>query len=36
MVKKMTWIEHVKQTKKANPKLALKDILKKASKTYKK
>jgi len=31
-----TWIEHVKKVKKEYPKLALKDVLKKASATYKK
>lgn len=30
------WIEHVKATKKANPKLMLKEVLKIAAKTYKK
>jgi len=30
------WMEHVKKTKKDNPKLALKDVLKKASGSYKK
>ncbi len=30
------WIEHVKKTKKENPKLSFKDVLKKASKDFKK
>jgi len=30
------WLSHVKKTKKENPKLALKEVLKKASKSYKK
>jgi len=30
------WIEHVKKVKKENPKLALKDVLKKAKGSYKK
>lgn len=30
------WLEHVKSVAKANPKMKLKDVLKKASKTYKK
>lgn len=30
------WLAHVKATMKANPKMKLKDVLKKASKTYKK
>lgn len=30
------WIEHVKKVKKANPGKKLKDVLKLASKTYKK
>jgi len=30
------WLEHVKEVKKDNPKLMLKDILKKASESYKK
>lgn len=30
------WLDHVKKTKKANPKLALKEVLKKASKSFKK
>jgi len=30
------WIEHVKKVKKANPKLQLKEVLKLASKTWKK
>lgn len=35
MVKKETpWIKHVKEVKKENPKLALKEILKIAAKTY--
>jgi hypothetical protein len=28
------WIEHVKKVKKENPKLCLKDVLKKAKKSY--
>ena len=37
MAKKINpWLEHVKKTKKENPKLMLKDVLKKASKSYKK
>ena len=32
----MTWIEHVKKTKGEHPKLLLRDVLKIASKTYKK
>jgi hypothetical protein len=30
------WIEHVKKVKKENPKLLLKEVLKKASKSFKK
>jgi hypothetical protein len=30
------WIEHVKKVKKAHPNLALKEVLKLASKSYKK
>jgi hypothetical protein len=30
------WIKHVKEVKKENPKLQLKDVLKKAKETYKK
>ena len=30
------WLDHVKKIKKDNPKLALKEVLKKASKSYKK
>lgn len=30
------WIAHVKSVMKQNPKMKLKDVLKKASKTYKK
>lgn len=29
------WLEHVKKVKKENPKLAFKEVLKKAKKTYK-
>lgn len=36
-VKKVNpWIEAVKATKKANPKLSLKDVIKKTKLTYKK
>lgn len=31
-----SWIEHVKETKKKNPDLKFKDVLKEASKTFKK
>lgn len=34
--KKNPWIEHVKVTKAANPELKFKDVLKKASTTFKK
>lgn len=37
MVKKTNpWIEHVKKTKKKNPDMKFKDVLKEASKTWKK
>ena len=37
MVKKENvWLSHVKKTKKDNPKMKFKDILKEAKKTYKK
>jgi len=34
--KESAWLTHVKKTKKENPKLALKEVLKKASGSYKK
>lgn len=34
--KKNPWIEHVKDVKKDNPKMAFKDVLKKASSSWKK
>tara|TARA_R100001530_G_scaffold122253_1_gene89826 strand:- start:260 stop:373 length:114 start_codon:yes stop_codon:yes gene_type:complete len=36
MAKKNPWLDHVKDTKKKNPKMAFKDVLKKASKSWKK
>lgn len=35
MKKETAWIKHVKSVKKDNPKMNLKEILKLASKTYK-
>jgi hypothetical protein len=34
MAKTNKWLEHVKKVRKANPKLAFKDVLKKAKKSY--
>lgn len=36
MAKKNPWLDHVKKVKKDNPKLALRDVLKKAKGSYKK
>lgn len=35
MAKETAWLKHVKKTMKENPKLKLKQVLKLASKTYK-
>jgi hypothetical protein len=36
MASKNPWIDHVKKTKKENPKLKFKEVLKEAAKTWKK
>jgi len=36
MANKNPWLDHVKKTKKENPKMAFKEVLKKASSSWKK
>jgi|GEM_PF-5025350 hypothetical protein len=36
MAGKNPWMDHVNETKKKNPKMKFKDVLKEAKKTYKK